>query len=39
MEYLKYTLSQALQQAVINLGKAYENFFKRRAKFPNFNEK
>jgi len=37
--FLKSAPSQALQQAVINLGKAYENFFKGRAKFPKFKKK
>jgi len=37
--FLKSAPSQALQQAVINLGKAYENFFKRRVKFPKFKKK
>jgi len=37
--FLKSAPSQALQQAVINLGKAYENFFKGKAKFPKFKKK
>jgi len=37
--FLKSAPSLALQQAVFNLGKAYENFFKGRAKFPKFKKK
>ncbi|MEM3503513.1 MAG: hypothetical protein QXF86_04730 [Candidatus Bilamarchaeaceae archaeon] len=37
--FLKSTPSHALQQAVINLGKVYENFFKRRAGFLELRKK
>lgn len=37
--FLKSAPSQALQQAVINLGRAYENFFKGRSEFPKFKKK
>src|SRR5256885_3004834 len=29
----------ALQQAILDLDRAYTNFFKKRAKFPNFHKK
>jgi len=38
-EWLKEVDSQALQQAVINLDKAFSQFFKGCAKFPNFKKK
>ena len=38
-EWLKEVDSQALQQAVINLDKAFTQFFKHGAKFPNFKNK
>ena len=38
-EWLKEVDSQALQQSVINLDKAFTAFFKHGAKFPNFKNK
>lgn len=38
-EWLKDVDSQALQQSVINLDKAFTRFFKHGAKFPNFKNK
>lgn len=38
-EWLKEVDSQALQQSVINLDKAFTQFFKHGAKFPNFKNK
>lgn len=37
--WLKEYDSQALQQAVINLDRAFANFFQKRAKFPTFKSK
>ena len=37
--YLKEVNSLALQQAVLNLDKAYKNFFKKISKFPKFKSK
>ena len=38
-EWLREIDSQALQQSVINLDKAFKAFFKGHAKFPNFKKK
>ena len=38
-EWLKEVNSQSLQFALLNLDSAYKNFFKGRAKFPNFKKK
>uniref|UniRef100_A0A6M3M9P9 Putative transposase n=1 Tax=viral metagenome TaxID=1070528 RepID=A0A6M3M9P9_9ZZZZ len=38
-EWLKEINSQSLQFALLTLDIAYSNFFKRRAKFPNFKKK
>ena len=38
-EWLKEIDSQALQQSLINLDKAFTQFFKHGAKFPNFKSK
>lgn len=38
-EWLKEVDSQALQQSIINLDKAFTQFFKHGAKFPNFKKK
>ena len=38
-EWLKLTYSQCLQQACLNLGVAFNNFFERRAKYPRFKSK
>ena len=38
-EWLKEVDSQALQQSVINLDKAFTQFFKHGANFPNFKKK
>lgn len=38
-EWLKEANSQSLQYALLNLDSAYNNFFKGRAKFPNFKKK
>jgi len=37
--WLKETYSQCLQQVCLNLGVAFNNFFERRAKYPNFKSK
>lgn len=37
--WLKQTYSQCLQQVCLNLGVAFNNFFERRAKYPNFKSK
>ncbi len=37
--WLKDYDSQALQQSVINLDRAFQNFFQKRAKFPRFKSK
>ena len=34
--WLKETYSQCLQQSVLNLSRAFVNFFEGRAKFPRF---
>ena len=39
MLWLNETPSQALQQALKNLERAYKNFFERRADFPRFKKK
>lgn len=39
LEWLKEVDSDALQKELKNLNQAYENFFKKRAKFPNFKSK
>jgi len=36
---LKDSSSQVLQQSLINLDRAFQNFFKKRAKYPNFKKK
>ena len=38
-EFLSEASSRALQQARINLESAYQNFFQKRAKYPNFKAK
>jgi putative transposase len=38
-EWLKLTYSQCLQQVCLNLGIAFNNFFEKRAKYPNFKSK
>lgn len=38
-EWLKECYSQCLQQAVLNLSQAFQNFFEARAKYPNFKSK
>jgi len=38
-EWLKEVNSQSLQQSVINMNTAFENFFKGRADFPKFKKK
>lgn len=38
-EWLKEVNSQTLQQSIVNLDTAFTNFFKGRAKFPNFKSK
>lgn len=39
-EFLKETPSHALQQAILNMGKAFSNFFKnRKSGFPKFRKK
>lgn len=38
-EWLKEINSQSLQQSIVNLDTAFTNFFKGRAKFPNFKNK
>jgi len=37
--WLKETYSQCLQQVCLNLGVAFNNFFEKRAKYPNFKSK
>lgn len=39
LEWLKEVDSDALQRELKNLNQAYENFFKKRAKFPKFKSK
>lgn len=39
LEWLKEVDSDALQKELKNLNQAYENFFKKRAKFPKFKSK
>jgi putative transposase len=38
-EWLKECYSQCLQQLVLNLSQAFQNFFEGRAKYPNFKAK
>lgn len=38
-EWLSLTYSQCLQQACLNLGVAFNNFFEKRAKYPRFKSK
>jgi putative transposase len=38
-EWLKDCYSQCLQQSVLNLSQAFQNFFEGRAKYPNFKSK
>lgn len=38
-EWLKLFYSQCLQQLVLNLSQAFQNFFEGRAKYPNFKSK
>jgi putative transposase len=38
-KWLKLTYSQCLQQACLNLGVAFNNFFERRASYPRFKSK
>ncbi len=38
-EWLKETYSQCLQQSVLNLSQAFQNFFENRAKYPTFKSK
>lgn len=38
-EWLKEVNSQSLQQAIVNMNTAFENFFKGRADFPKFKKK
>lgn len=38
-EWLKEVNSQSLQQSIINMNTAFENFFKGRADFPKFKKK
>ncbi len=38
-EWLKECYSQCLQQSVLNLSQAFQNFFESRAKYPNFKSK
>lgn len=38
-EWLKEINSQSLQQSIVNLDSAFTNFFKGRAKFPNFKNR
>jgi len=38
-EWLREVNSQSLQYSLLNLDSAYNNFFKGRAKFPNFKKK
>ena len=37
--WLKECNSQSLQQTISNLDKAYQNFFKKRSKYPKFHKK
>jgi putative transposase len=37
--WLSETPAHALQQALVDLDKAYQNFFKKRAQFPKFKKK
>ena len=37
--WLKQCNSQSLQQSIINLDKAYQNFFKKRSRYPKFHKK
>src|SRR6266513_1964273 len=37
--WLREAPAHALQQAILDLDRAYTNFFERRAKFPNFHKK
>lgn len=39
VDYIKECPSQVLQQSLINLDTAYQNFFKGRAKYPKFKNK
>jgi putative transposase len=38
-EWLKECYSQCLQQSVLNLSQAFQNFFEGRGKYPNFKSK
>ena len=38
-DWLTLTYSQCLQQVCLNLGVAFNNFFEKRAKYPNFKSK
>ena len=38
-EWLKETYSQCLQQSILNLSQAFQNFFEGRAKYPTFKSK
>ncbi|XQQ05903.1 MAG: RNA-guided endonuclease InsQ/TnpB family protein [Leptolyngbya sp. IPPAS B-1204] len=38
-EWLKECYSQCLQQSVLNLSQAFQNFFEGRVKYPNFKSK
>lgn len=38
-DWLALTYSQCLQQVCLNLGVAFNNFFEKRAKYPNFKSK
>ena len=38
-EWLKECYSQCLQQSVLNLSQAFQNFFERKAKYPHFKSK
>jgi len=38
-EWLKEVNSQSLQQSIVNMNTAFENFFKGRADFPKFKKK
>lgn len=38
-EWLKEVNSQSLQQSIVNMNTAFENFFKGRANFPKFKKK
>jgi putative transposase len=38
-DWLGLTYSQCLQQVCLNLGVAFNNFFEKRAKYPNFKSK